>query len=136
MFGLLFYFLHVANFGITLSPSCTVRCPESAESLVLLPVLSALAPVAIMSRKETLLPGYYALKDSYLKLQRLLKKKQQQKTTNISTFLHKEKSDSAWSEPSLQSGSQTYRLPPLREHPVYPEYRKLQDIGRHTQGCL
>ena len=81
MFGLLFYFLHVANFGITLSPSCTVRCPESAESLVLLPVLSALAPVAVMSRKEALLPGYYELKDSYLKLQRLLKKKKQQKTT-------------------------------------------------------
>ena len=79
MFGLLFYFLHVANFGITLSPSCKVRCPESAESLVLLPVLSALAPVAIMSRKETLLPGYYALKDSYLKLQRLLKKKKKKK---------------------------------------------------------
>ena len=79
MFGLLFYFLHVANFGITLSPSCTVRCPESAESLVLLPVLSALAPVAIMSRKEALLPGYYALKDSYLKLQRLLTKKNKTK---------------------------------------------------------
>ena len=129
MFGLLFYFLHVANFGITLSPSCTVRCPESAESLVLLPVLSALAPVAIMSRKETLLPGYYALKDSYLKLQRLLTKKKKKTTTNISTFLHKEKSDSAWSEPSLQSGSQTYRLPPPREHSVYPEYRKLQDLS-------
>ena len=79
MFGLLFYFLYVADFGIILCPSCTVRCPESAESLVLLPVLSALAPVAIMSRKETLLPGYYALKDSYLKLQRLLKKTNKQK---------------------------------------------------------
>ena len=81
MFGQLFYFLYVANFGIILSPSCTVRCPESAESIVILPsstsgfVLSALAPVAGMSRKETSLPGYYALKDSYLKLQRLLKKK-------------------------------------------------------------
>ena len=89
MFGLLFYFLHVANFGITLSPSCTVRCPESAESLVLLPVLSALAPVAIMSRKETLLPGYYALKDSYLKLQRLLKKTNKKKTTFLRSCIKK-----------------------------------------------
>ena len=80
MFELLFHSLYVANFGIILSPSCAVRCPESAESLVLLPssisgfVLSALALVAGMSRKETSLPGYYALKDSYLELQRILKK--------------------------------------------------------------
>ena len=29
MFGLLFYFLCIAQFGTNLSPSCTVRCPGS-----------------------------------------------------------------------------------------------------------
>ena len=38
------------------------------------PLHSILAPVAGMSRKETSPPGYNELKDSYLKVQHLLKK--------------------------------------------------------------